>query len=42
MERKRPMEKYDTLADEQLILEFRKGNSEIMDYLMVKYKTMVR
>ncbi|MCH1974263.1 sigma-70 family RNA polymerase sigma factor [Muricomes sp. OA1] len=36
------MEKYDTLADEQLILEFRKGNSEIMDYLMVKYKTMVR
>lgn len=42
MERKRPMEKYDTLADEQLILEFRKGNSEIMDYLMVKYKSMVR
>ena len=42
MERKRPMEKYDTIADEQLILEFRKGNSEIMDYLMVKYKTMVR
>ena len=36
------MEKYDTLADEQLILEFRKGNSEIMDYLMVKYKSMVR
>ena len=36
------MEKYDTIADEQLILEFRKGNSEIMDYLMVKYKTMVR
>ncbi len=42
MERKRPMEKYDTIADEQLILEFRKGNSEIMDYLMVKYKSMVR
>ena len=36
------MEKYDTIADEQLILEFRKGNSEIMDYLMVKYKSMVR
>ena len=36
------MDKYDAIADEQLILEFRKGNSEIMDYLMVKYKTMVR
>lgn len=36
------MDKYDAIADEQLILEFRKGNSEIMDYLMVKYKSMVR
>lgn len=36
------MEKYDAVADEQLISDFREGNSEIMDYLMVKYKSMVR
>ncbi|EGB92087.1 RNA polymerase sigma-H factor [Clostridium sp. D5] len=36
------MEKYDAVADEQLISEFREGNSDIMDYLMVKYKSMVR
>lgn len=36
------MEKYDAVADEQMISEFREGNSDIMDYLMVKYKSMVR
>lgn len=36
------MGKYDVIADEQLILDFRNGDSEIMDYIMVKYKSMVR
>lgn len=36
------MQKFDAMADEYLISEYRKGNSEIMDYLMVKYKPMVR
>ena len=36
------MQKYDTMADEYLISEYRQGNSEVMDYLMVKYKPMVR
>lgn len=36
------MRKYDTVTDEQLIAEFQSGNSEIMDYMMVKYKSMVR
>ena len=36
------MRKYDRLADEQLIEELRAGNREIMDYIMVKYKSMVR
>ena len=30
------------MTDEQLIAELRAGNSEIMDYIMVKYKSMVR
>ena len=33
---------YDTMTDEQLILRLRAGESEIMDYLMAKYKSMVR
>lgn len=36
------MGKYDAIADEQLILDFRNGDSQIMDYIMVKYKSMVR
>jgi RNA polymerase sporulation-specific sigma factor len=36
------MKKYDATADEQLISDFKNGNSEIMDYIMVKYKSMVR
>lgn len=36
------MREYDAMADEYLIAEYRKGNSEIMDYLMNKYKPMVR
>ncbi len=36
------MGKYDRLTDEQLIGKLRAGEREIMDYLMVKYKSMVR
>ena len=36
------MQNYESMADEYLIREYRKGNSEIMDYLLDKYKTMVR
>lgn len=36
------MNKYSKIADEQLIADLRNGESEIMDYLMVKYKYMVR
>lgn len=36
------MQNYESMADEYLIGEYRKGNSEIMDYLLDKYKTMVR
>lgn len=36
------MGKYSKIADEQLIADFRNGETEIMDYLMVKYKYMVR
>lgn len=33
---------YDAMTDEQLICHLRAGEKEIMDYLMVKYKSMVR
>lgn len=33
---------YDAMTDEQLISHLRAGEKEIMDYLMVKYKSMVR
>lgn len=33
---------YDTMTDEQLISRLRGGERDIMDYLMVKYKSMVR
>ena len=36
------MSKYDRMTDEQLLCDYKNGNPEIMDYLMVKYKSMVR
>ena len=36
------MDKYDKMTDEQLIEELRAGSRDIMDYIMDKYKTMVR
>ena len=36
------MSKYDRMTDEQLLCDYRNGNQEIMAYLMVKYKSMVR
>ena len=36
------MSKYDRMTDEQLLCDYKNGNQEIMDYLMMKYKSMVR
>ena len=36
------MNKFDKMTDEQLIVELRKGDREVTDYLMNKYKTMVK
>ena len=36
------MNKYDRMTDEQLLCDYKNGNQEIMDYLMVKYESMVR
>lgn len=36
------MSKYDRMTDEQLLCDYKNGNQEIVDYLMVKYKFMVR
>ena len=36
------MSKYDRMTEEQLLCDYKNGNQEIMDYLMVKYKFMVR
>lgn len=36
------MSKYEMYTDEQLIRNFRDGEKEIMDYLMDKYKNLVR
>ena len=36
------MEKYERLTDEQLISELRSGETGVMDFIMVKYKSMVR
>ena len=33
------MSKYDRMTDEQLLCDYKNGNQEIMDYLMVKYKS---
>lgn len=36
------MNTYNKVPDEQLICRLRNGEDEIMDYLMIKYKSMVR
>ncbi len=36
------MKQYDGIKDEELISRFKNGESEILDYLMEKYKNMVR
>ena len=36
------MKKYNRLPDEQLIKRLREGETEIMDYIINKYKSMVR
>ena len=36
------MKQYDGIKDEELISRFENGESEILDYLMEKYKNMVR
>ena len=36
------MGKYERMTDEQLIRELRAGNRDIMDFIMVKYKSMVK
>ena len=34
------MKQYDGIKDEELISRFKNGESEILDYLMEKYKNM--
>ena len=36
------MKQYDKIKDEELIFRFKQGEAEILDYLMEKYKNMVR
>lgn len=36
------MNKYDTIADEQLLCKLREGETDITDYIMDKYKYLVR
>ena len=36
------MNKYETMTDEQLIRALRDGERGVMDFIMVKYKSMVR
>ena len=36
------MSKYETMTDEQLIRDLKNGEKEIMDYIMDKYKDLVR
>ena len=36
------MKKYEQMTDEQLIQNLRQGDSNIIDYLMDKYKNTVR
>lgn len=36
------MTRYENMSDEQLICKYRAGDKQIMDYLMEKYKNLVR
>ena len=36
------MDKYDSMTDEQLIRELKKGDTAVTDYIMDEYKSMVR
>lgn len=36
------MKKYDTMTDEQLLEDLRAGSRDVMDFIMDKYKPMVR
>lgn len=36
------MEKYDGISDEELLSRFRAGEQDIIDYIMEKYKNLVR
>ena len=36
------MKKYERMTDEQLISKLRSGDQGVMDFIMVKYKSMVR
>ena len=36
------MGKYEKISDEQLIKKLRAGEDDIMDFIMMKYKSMVR
>jgi len=36
------MKQYETKTDEQLIIKLRQGETEIMDFIMMKYKSLVR
>ena len=36
------MKQYDKIKDEEIIFRFKQGETEILDYLMEKYKNMVR
>lgn len=36
------MSKYETMTDEQLMQDLRNGNKDIIDYIMEKYKNLVR
>ena len=36
------MANYEQMTDEQLIEKLRKGDRDIMDYIMEKYKNLVR
>ena len=35
------MSKYEAFTDEELIRKFQKGEKEIMDFLMEKYKNLI-
>ena len=39
---KKKVSEYETMTDEQLIRRLQNGEKEIMDYIMDKYKNLVR